>query len=138
MNRFISAAVLAAILTPVFALPASAWEESRFLGIDRNANDSISLQEAEDYRTRIFMEYDQNGDGRIEFEEYVKAEGLRPVTAAANSKVEVPDEYKEIDADDDMILMPEEMKMMADKRFKALDENGDGKISKDEFVSPGL
>ncbi|MAL78602.1 MAG: hypothetical protein CMN55_05740 [Sneathiella sp.] len=118
--------------------PAHSFAESRFLGMDRDADNFISLEEAEAYRIRLFKEYDLNSDGKVEFEEYVEAKRLRPATAAPHSKVDVPDEYREMDADGDSILTLEEVKSVGVKRFQALDKNGDGKISKEEFVSPGL
>ncbi|MFC4272270.1 hypothetical protein GQF03_14080 [Sneathiella chungangensis] len=121
-----------------FANPVSAYEESRFLGIDRDADGVISQAETEAYRERLFKEYDLNSDGRVEYEEYVQAENLRPVTAPAHSEVPVPDEYREMDSDGDTIVTLDEIKAAGVKRFKMLDKNNDGKVSKEEFVSPGL
>ncbi|WP_334128104.1 EF-hand domain-containing protein [Sneathiella sp.] len=118
--------------------PAHSFAEGRFLGIDRDADNLISMEELVAYRERLFKEYDQNGDGQVEFEEYVQARQLRSVTAPPYSKVEVPDEYREMDANGDTILTLEEVTAVGVTRFEKLDTNGDGKISKDEFVSPGL
>jgi len=117
---------------------ASAYEESRFLGIDRNADNMISPDEVDAYRARLFDIYDMNGDGRIAYEEYVEAESLRPVTAPANSEVPVPGEYREMDSNGDTMVTLEEAKAAGQMRLKALDKDGDGMVSKDEFVSPGL
>lgn len=125
-------------LAAFFANPVFAYEESRFLGIDRDADGVISQAETEAYRERLFKEYDLNSDGRVEYEEYVQAENLRPVTAPAHSEVPVPDEYREMDSDGDTIVTLDEIKAAGVKRFKMLDKNNDGKVSKEEFVSPGL
>lgn len=117
---------------------AHSFAESRFLGIDRNADNVISPDEADAYRERLFKELDQNSDGQVEFEEYVQVKQLRSVTAPPYSTVEVPDEYREMDANGDTILTIDEVKAVGVARFTALDKNGDGVISKDEFVSPGL
>lgn len=130
--------ILASAVTIAAAHPALSYEESRFLGIDRDADGSISLAETEAYRERLFKEYDLNSDGKVEYEEYVQAEGLRSVTAPAHSEVPVPDEYREMDADGDTVVTLEEIKAAGVSRFNTLDKNSDGKVSKEEFVSPGL
>jgi len=138
MNRLSLAMILASTLTVAAAHPALSYEESRFLGIDRNADGSISIVETEAYRERLFKEYDLNSDGKVEYEEYVQAEGLRSVTAPAHSEVPVPDEYREMDANGDTIVTLDEIKAAGVSRFNKLDKNADGKITKEEFVSPGL
>lgn len=129
---------VAGTLTIAASHPAHSYEESRFLGMDRDADGTISMAETEAYRTRLFKEYDLNSDGKVEYEEYVQAENLRSVTAPANSEVPVPDEYKEMDVNQDTIITLDEIKAAGVARFNNLDKNADGKIAKEEFVSPGL
>ncbi|PHQ68581.1 MAG: hypothetical protein COB93_10330 [Sneathiella sp.] len=138
MSRFISAAAGAIVAVIGFSSAAFSYEESRFLGIDSNADNMISADEVDAYRTRLFSAYDLNGDGKVEYEEYVQAENLRPSTATANSDVPIPDEYREMDTDGDTVVTLEEIKAAGALRLKALDKDRDGLISKDEFVSPGL
>jgi Ca2+-binding EF-hand superfamily protein len=138
MNRLLSIGTLIGIITFTFMATSFAWEESRFLGMDRNADGVITMDEVDAYRERLFKEYDLNGDGKVEYEEYVQAEHLRSAVMPANSAVAVPDEYREMDSDGDTVVTLEEIKAAGSARFKTLDKNGDGKISKDEFVSPGL
>ncbi|MDF2365797.1 hypothetical protein [Sneathiella sp.] len=138
MNRLSLAIILAGTLTIAASHPAAAYEESRFLGMDRDADGAISRAETEAYRERLFKEYDLNSDGKVEYEEYVQAESLRSVTAPAHSEVPVPDEYKEMDTNGDTIVTLEEIKAAGLARFDKLDKNADGKVSKEEFVSPGL
>jgi Ca2+-binding EF-hand superfamily protein len=138
MKKISTALFLGGVLAISAANPALSYEESRFLGIDRDANGSISMEEAQAYRARLFKEYDLNSDGKVEYEEYVEAEGLRSVTATPYSKVPVPDEYREMDSDGDTVVTMEEITTAGAARFKSLDKNADGQVSKDEFVSPGL
>lgn len=138
MNKLFLAIVLGSTLTMAISLPALSYEESRFLGMDRDADGAISQAETEAYRERLFKEYDLNSDGKVEYEEYVQAESLRSVTVPAHSEVPVPDEYKEMDTNGDTIVTLEEIKAAGVMRFNKLDKNADGKVSKDEFVSPGL
>ncbi len=138
MKKILAMSAVSAIVLTGSVGFALAYEESRFLGIDRNADNMISMEEAADYRTRLFKEYDLNSDGKVEYEEYVQAESLRPATAAANSEVPVPDEYRQMDSDGDTVVTLEEAKAAGVLRFKALDKNADKMVSKDEFVKPGL
>ncbi|WP_339633789.1 hypothetical protein [uncultured Sneathiella sp.] len=138
MKKISTALVLGGALAFSAASPALSYEESRFLGIDRDASGSISMEEAQAYRARLFKEYDLNSDGKVEYEEYVDAEGLRSVTSTPYSEVPVPDEYREMDSDGDTIVTMDEITTAGAARFKLLDKNADGQVSKDEFVSPGL
>lgn len=130
------------ILTPailfLFASTASAFTPSQFIGIDRNADSQVSKEEARDYRTRYFSTLDENGNGTVEFEEYVKAKNLRSATANPNAEVKVTDEYKEADANSDTILTIEEFLAAGTMRFDLLDTDKNGYISQAEFVAPGL
>ncbi len=138
MNKLSLAIILGGALTVTISNPAFSYEESRFLGIDRDADGAISKAETEAYRERLFKEYDLNSDGKVEYEEYVQAENLRSVTAPAYSEVPVPDEYREMDTNGDTIVTLEEIKAAGISRFNTLDKNSDGKVSKEEFVKPGL
>ena len=138
MNRLFSVVILGGFIAAVSVGSSFAYEESRFLGIDRDADGVISPAETEAYRERLFKEYDLNGDGKVEYEEYVEAEHLRSVMMPAHSPVPVPDEYREMDSNGDTVVTLDEIKAAGLARFKTLDKNGDGKVSKDEFVSPGL
>ena len=130
-----------ALLSTAFAVAttsaAFAFTPAQFIGIDQNADNQISREEAMAYRTRLFTGLDANGNGTVEFEEYVKAKNLRSATNP-NLKVEVPEDYKEADANSDTILTMVEFSAQGKARFQALDKDNDGYVSQKEFVAPGL
>ncbi len=122
----------------LIASTASAFMPSQFIGIDRNADNMVSREEARDYRQRYFDSLDENSDGIVEFDEYVKAKNLRSAVANTDAEVKVTDEYAEADKNSDTKLTPEEFFAVGDKRFDLLDKDKDGFVSQKEFVSPGL
>jgi Ca2+-binding EF-hand superfamily protein len=120
------------------ASTAWAFMPSQFIGIDRNADNMVSREEARDYRQRYFDSLDENSDGIVEFEEYVKAKNLRSAVANTGAEVKVTEEYAEADQNSDTKLTPEEFFAVGDKRFNLLDTDKDGFVSQKEFISPGL
>ncbi len=127
-------------LAAIVASPASSenFNISQFIGIDRDADNMISKTEAMAYRQRYFDTLDANEDGKVTFEEYVKANNLRSNTANPDSKVPVPQNFKNADANGDTALSIDEFQMVGAKKFAILDKNNDGMVSKAEFVKPGL
>jgi|GEM_PF-3244876 len=123
------------LTAPAIALT---FNPAQFIGIDRNADNMISPIEAEEYRTRYFDTLDINGDGTIEFEEYVQANRLRSAVSNPDDPVPPTEEYKEADINKDTKLTRQEFLNVGQNRFAALDKNKDQKISKAEFKSPGL
>ncbi|WP_169544570.1 EF-hand domain-containing protein [Sneathiella aquimaris] len=139
MTKVISIA-LGCMIT-LFAAPslhAAEFNSAQFLGIDRNADNTISPAEAATYRERLFTNLDLDANGSVEFEEYVKANQLRDATAEPGSAVPVPDAYKRNDENGDTVLTLAEFMAAGKAAFKALDTNNDGMISQPEFVAPGL
>jgi len=126
------------LLMAAGAAPVAAFTPSQFLGIDQNADNAISAQEAEAYRTRYFSILDLNGNGSVEFEEYVTANKLRSAVSEKDTPIEVPDSYKQTDTNSDTILSLEEFLAAGSSRFTALDKDKNGSISREEFISPGL
>lgn len=123
------------VAKPAIALT---FNPSQFLGIDRNADNLISPEEAGEFRARYFKTLDLDGNGTVEYEEYVQANRLRSAVSDPNAPVPVPDEYKEADTNKDTMLSMEELLSVGRKRFAALDKNNDNRISEEEFKSPGL
>ena len=136
MKKTILAIAIVALATN--AATALTFNSAQFLGIDRNANNEISKAEAMSFRKRYFSILDQDGNGTVEFEEYVKSNNLRSSTAVEDSPVPVTDEYKEADRNADTMLTLEEFLDVGAKRFKMLDKDNNGIVSRTEFVSPGL
>ncbi|WP_025898186.1 EF-hand domain-containing protein [Sneathiella glossodoripedis] len=129
---------VATILSVSATSAAWGFMPSQFIGIDRNADNMVSREEAHDYRQRYFYSLDGNSDGLVEFEEYVQAKNLRSAVANPGAKVKVTDEYAEADKNGDTKLTPEEFFTVGEKRFNQLDVNKDGFVSQKEFVAPGL
>lgn len=117
---------------------AQSFSASQFIGIDRDADNLISPAETTAFRIRYFDTLDQNGDGTVEFEEYVQANNLRSAVSDPNAAVRIPDEYREADANSDTKLTKQEFTKVGEKRFTELDANSDGMISREEFQAPGL
>ena len=130
--------MLSTTVAVTVSVAAFAFTPAQFIGIDKNADNQISREEAIDYRARLFSGLDANGNGTVEFEEYVEAKKLRSNTANPGAAVAVPDEYKEADTNSDTILTKDEFNAQGQARFKALDKDGDGYVSQKEFVAPGL
>ncbi len=127
-------------LALALAAPAQAktFNKATFLGIDRDADNQVSPKEAAIYRERYFSTIDLNGDGSVAFEEYVQANQLREATAEKGSPVKIPDDYKAADTNQDTILSREEFMEAGKAAFTALDKDGNGFVSREEFVAPGL
>ncbi len=134
---FICSAAAALVFSAATA-SALTFNSAQFIGIDRDADNMISIAEAENYRIRYFTTLDINNNGQVEFEEYVQTNKLRNSTANPSDPVRVPDEYKDADTNGDTILSAEEFAEQGRRRFELLDKDKDGMVSRDEFVSPGL
>jgi len=134
---FITSAAVAILFSTATA-SALTFNSAQFIGIDRDADNMISIAEAENYRIRYFSTLDMNNDGQVEFEEYVKTNKLRNATANPSDPVRIPDEYKDADTNGDTILSAEEFAAQGQRRFELLDKDKDGMVSREEFVAPGL
>ncbi len=138
LKKLFYISVAAAVSLAASSVHAQSFNSAQFLGIDRDADNMISRQEAAAFRLRYFSVLDQNEDGSVEFEEYVQANQLRSSVAAKDAPVPVPAEYKRADKNKDTILTKEEFLAVGIEKFAGLDTNKDNAISQDEFVSPGL
>jgi hypothetical protein len=86
-------------------------------------------------RGAMVKKFDENGDGKLDDAERAKLKAARDARKAKR-KAEALARY---DADKNGVLDPGERSTMrsdrAAERFKKLDTDGDGKISKDEFAA---
>jgi len=137
-QKLFTTSVAATILLSAATASALTFNSSQFIGIDRDADNMISIAEAESYRTRYFATLDMNNNGMVEFEEYVKSNNLRNSASNPNDPVRIPDEYKDADANGDTILTADEFEAQGQRRFEMLDKDNDGMVSREEFVAPGL
>jgi Ca2+-binding EF-hand superfamily protein len=132
------ATVISSTLISVSVFAGATFNSSQFLGIDRNADNQVSAIEAEAYRIRYFTTLDLNGDGRVEFDEYVEAHKLKSNSSNTNASVPPTAEYKEADVNKDRELSLNELLAVGKARFAQLDTDKNGLISQKEFVAPGL
>ena len=128
------AAAPAVVLVPSLA---HADANVQFTGIDRNLDGVIDRQEARVYRGRLIRTLDLNGNGEITRDEWIDAIKARSVVTP-EKEPETPKEFREADADSNNIVTSEEMHAVGERRFKALDSNEDGVISKEEYRENGL
>ncbi|WP_169567836.1 EF-hand domain-containing protein [Sneathiella limimaris] len=117
---------------------ALTFNSAQFIGIDRNADNMISMEEAQGFRHRYFTTLDIDGNGEVSFAEYVEANKLKSVSSNPDAPVKMTDEFKEADANGDKTLTMAEFLAVGEAHFKLLDKDGDGFVSRDEFVAPGL
>ena len=119
--------------------PAAANEiaVAQFLGIDRNGDNVISVDEANSYRHRLFKTLDLNGDHKITSDEWIEAAKVRAGTVPEGGP-ELPEQFRAADENRDGILTAVEFWALGPVRFMRLDTNSDLVISKDEYRHNGL
>lgn len=110
---------------------------AQFLGIDRNGDNVISVDEANAYRHRLFKTLDLNGDHKITSDEWIEAAKVRAGTVPEGGP-ELPEQFRAADENRDGILTAVEFWALGPVRFMRLDTNSDLVISKDEYRHNGL
>ncbi|MCG8490914.1 MAG: EF-hand domain-containing protein [Sneathiellales bacterium] len=130
-----SVAVSVVMITSV---QAKTFNAASFLGIDRDANNMISKDEASYYRNTYFSTMDGNSDGSVSFKEYAIANQLIDTASGKPAEMEPPKEFKAVDTNKDNQLSLDEFLAHGTVLFQQLDKNKDSQISKEEYVSPGL
>lgn len=110
---------------------------AQFLGIDRNGDNVIAVDEANAYRHRLFKTLDLNGDHRITSDEWIEASKER-ATMVPEGGPELPEQFREADENRDGILTTVEFWALGPVRFMRLDTDNDLVISKAEYRRNGL
>ena len=110
---------------------------AQFLGIDRNGDDVITVDEANAYRHRLFKTLDLNGDHKITPDEWIEAAKVRAGTVPEGGP-ELPEQFRDAEENRDGILTTVEFWALGPVRFMRLDAKSDLVISKDEYRHNGL
>jgi len=100
------------------AVPVSDFESA-----DRNADGKLSMEEFRNRMTKVFFEFDANGDGVLQAEEF--------------SEVLVAPHHELADSDRDEILSDREFMAHIGVLFESVDSDADGHITKQELVEAG-
>jgi len=106
---------------------------------------SIGQNPTEDEILGLVIEYDVNGDGTIDFEEFIQMMS-RHTAETVDQTAEMKEAFKIFDRDGDGYIDFKELKQVvtrmgeplssedADELFREADINGDGKLDFNEFV----
>lgn len=144
MNKYflLSAAALMLSAAP---LAAHAAEEAKKpaptkSAIDTNNDGSVSKTEADAVAGRDFAAFDTNKDGKISKDEFkallykANAKQLPDEASKKRAEPELMAQYGMLDHNKDGTITKAEFLEDSTRRFKAMDENGDGKVSKEEVA----
>jgi len=106
---------------------------------------SIGQNPTEDEILGLVIEYDVNGDGTIDFEEFIQMMS-KHIEETVDQTAEMKEAFKIFDRDGDGYIDFKELKQVvtrmgeplssqdADELFREADINGDGKLDFNEFV----
>lgn len=135
-----SSIITGALVAILFATGAQAksFNAASFLGIDRNADNMISSEEAKHYRNTYFTTMDRDSNGSVSFEEYAVTNQLIDTATGKAEEMDPPADFKAVDTDKDKNLTLEEFLAHGTSLFEQLDKNKDNLISKEEYIAPGL
>ena len=86
-------------------MPAAANDiaVAQFLGIDRDGDNAITVDEANAYRHWLFETLDLNGDHKITSDEWIEAAKARAGTVPVDGP-ELPGQFRQADANRDGVL----------------------------------
>lgn len=128
-----------------FAEPSSAPADDKgaaherpMAEMDTDKDGAISADESAAQAAKKFNEIDQDKDGTVsvdELEKYREAERTKREAEMKKREAEMKKKYREkVDPDGDGKITKEEFMKSAAERQKKLDTNGDGKITKEEVA----
>lgn len=105
--------------------------------IDTDKDGSVSAAKSDAQAAKKFEEFDANKDGSVSLDEMDKhheAEKAKREAARAEREAEMKKKYQsKVDPDGDGKITKEEFLKNAKERHAKMDANGDGKVTKDEM-----
>jgi hypothetical protein len=133
-NRKLLALAAGAVLA--VALPGSAFASARdFNTADSNNDGEISSSEHEAYAASIFNRIDSNHDGNITLEEVNAAAGILAGHNANAAQLNAAYRIRRHDTNGDGVISKTEFLAAAVARFRAMDANANGELTPQEFAS---
>jgi hypothetical protein len=103
-----------------------------FNQMDADHNEIVTPEEADQFHKQRFLQADGDVDGKLSLKEFLTAEDRDVVRQQIRQNL-LTDKFNRADKDRDGTLTLAEVLEMGSKRFKQMDENGDGKVTKDEL-----
>lgn len=142
MRHHIRLAVAGLVAVAAFGVPAHAEKgPAMFERADQDGDGFVSKLEFTESRVSMFQRTDANGDGALDRDELMKARaahrqsGAQPPSGAPMPPEGGPRHHfmKRADANEDGVITKGEFTDAGEKMFAMLDQNGDGKLAKDEM-----
>ena len=111
--------------------------ERLFQKMDTDGDGALSAAEAEAAAEKMFDRRDTNGDGVLTESEFTAQTGGRQLVADRQQKLDAlrTKRFAAMDKDGDGQVSAQEFLAAAQQRFTAADANGDGRITKEELRS---
>jgi len=132
-NRKLLALAAGAVLAVV--LPGTAFAVRDFNTADSNNDGRISSSEHEAYAASIFNRIDSNRDGNITIEEVNAAAGILAGHNANAAQLNAAYRIRRHDTNGDGVISRTEFLAAAVARFRAMDANSNGELTPQEFAS---
>src|SRR5580765_6561294 len=109
--------------------------ERLFQKMDTDGDGALSAAEAEAAAKKMFDRRDTNGDGALTESEFTAQTGGRQLVADRQQKLDARrgKRFAAMDKDGDGQVSAQEFLAAAQQRFTAADANGDGRVTKDEL-----